>query len=264
MPFTSEAKPDPMQTKLFTPGRLLLALIALPLALGLAACGKKDDAAAAGPVGAPLNAVPPPAGKAWADVVSATPEGGYVMGNPNAPIKVIEYGSLTCPHCAEFEEKGFPHLRDDYVAKGTVSFEFRNFVRDPYDTTMAMLTRCGAPESFFALTEQVYSNQKAIFDQLQPIGAQLQAANLPPNQIFKAIGERGGLIDFFAARGIAKDQAAQCLAKSETATKLADDTAKAGDTFNITGTPTFLVNGKNVEVATWDALEPILKQAGAR
>jgi protein-disulfide isomerase len=254
-----------MQTKLFTPGRLLLALIALPLALGLAACGKKDDATgAAAPVGAPLNAVPPPAGKAWADVISATQDGGYVMGNPNAPIKVIEYGSLTCPHCAEFEEKGFPHLRDDYVSKGTVSFEFRNFVRDPYDTTMAMLVRCGSPDTFFALTEQVYSNQKAIFDQLQPIGAQLQAANLPPDQIFKAIGERGGLIDFFAARGIAKDQAAQCLAKSETATKLADETSKAGDTFSITGTPTFIVNGKNVEVATWDALEPILKQAGAR
>ena len=252
-----------MQTKLSTPGRLLLALIALPLAFGLAACGKKDDAAAV-PAGAALNAVAPPAGKAWADVVSPTPEGGYVMGNPNAPIKVIEYGSLTCPHCAEFEEKGFPHLRDEYVAKGTVSFEFRNFVRDPYDTTMAMLTRCGAPESFFALTEQVYSNQKAIFDQLQPIGAQLQAANLPPAKMFSAIGERGGLIEFFAARGIAKDQAAQCLAKSETATKLADDTSKAGDTFNITGTPTFIVNGKNVEVATWDALEPILKQAGAR
>ena len=253
-----------MQTKLFTPGRLLLALIALPLALGLAACGKKDDAATAGPVGGPLNAVAPPAGKAWADVVTVTPEGGYRMGNPNAPIKVIEFGSLTCPHCAEFEEKGYPHLRDEYVAKGTVNFEFRNFVRDPYDTTMAMLVRCGSPDSFFALTEQVYSNQKAIFDQLQPIGPKLQAANLPPAQIFKAIGEQGGLIDFFAARGIAKDQGAQCLAKSEAASKLADDTSKAGDSFNITGTPSFIVNGKNVEVATWDALEPILKQAGAR
>lgn len=256
-----------MQTKLFTPGRLLLALIALPLALGLAACGKKDDAgagAAAVAAGAPLNAVPPPAGKAWTDVIAVTPEGGYVMGNPNAPIKVIEFGSLTCPHCAEFEEKGYPHLRDEYVAKGTVSLEFRNFVRDPYDTTMAMLVRCGSPDSFFALTEQVYANQKAIFDQLQPVGPKLQAANLPPDQIFKAIGEQGGLIDFFAARGIAKDQGAQCLAKSDAATKLANDTSKAGDTYNVTGTPTFIVNGKNVEVATWEALEPILKQAGAR
>jgi protein-disulfide isomerase len=245
------------------PGRLLLALVALPLALGLAGCGKKDDAAALTSA-APAAKVAPPAGKAWADVVSVTPDGGYLMGNPNAPVKVIEFASLTCPHCAEFAEKGLPHLRDDYVANGTVSLEFRNFVRDPYDTTMAMLVRCGTPDSFFALTEQVFSNQKAIFEQLQPVGKQLQEANLPPGEVFKAIGERGGLTDFFAARGIAKDQAAQCLAKSETATKLADGTQKAGETFNISGTPTFIVNGRNVEVATWDALEPILKQAGAR
>jgi len=242
---------------------MLLALIALPLALGLAACGKKDNAA---PVttGTALNKVAPPPGQAWTDVVSVTPDGGYLMGNPNAPIKLIEFASLTCPHCAEFAEKGLPHLRDEYVAHGTVSLEFRNFVRDPYDTTMAMLVRCGAPESFFALTEQVFTNQKALFEQLQPVGPQLQAANLPPSDMFKAIGERGGLTDFFAARGIAKDQAAQCLGKVDTATKLADGTSKAGETFNVTGTPTFIVNGRNVEVATWESLEPILKQAGAR
>jgi len=252
-----------MQTTLFSPGRLVLALIALPLALGLAGCGKKEDGAA-GPSGSPVAAVAPPAGKAWAEVISVTPEGGYRMGNPNAPIKVIEFASLTCPHCGEFAEKGFPHLRDEYVAKGTVSLEFRNFVRDPYDTTMAMLVRCGSPDSFFALTEQVFANQKDIFEKLQPVGPALQAANLPPAQIFQAIGERGGLTDFFAARGVAKDQALQCLAKAETATKLADDTSKAGEAYNITGTPSFIVNGRNVEVATWDALQPILQQAGAR
>lgn len=243
--------------------RLLLAALAAPLALGLAGCEKKDNAASA-VAGAPTAKVTPPAGKAWADVVAVTPEGGYLMGNPNAPIKVVEFASLTCSHCAEFAEKGLPSLRDTYVANGTVSLEFRNFVRDPYDTTLAMLTRCSSPESFFALTEQVFANQKPIFDQLGPVGKELQAANLPPEQVFKAIGERGGLTDFFAARGIAKDQAMLCLAKSETASKLADSTQKDSDTFKITGTPTFLVNGRNVEVSTWDLLEPILKQAGAR
>lgn len=243
--------------------RVLMAAIALPLALGLAGCDKKDDAAGA-VAGAPAVKVAPPAGKAWADVVSVTPEGGYLMGNPNAQIKVIEFASLTCSHCAEFAEKGLPSLRDNYVANGTVSLEFRNFVRDPYDTTLAMLTRCGSPESFFALTEQVFANQKQIFDQLGPVGKELQAANLPPEQVFKAIGERGGLTDFFAARGVAKDQAMQCLAKSETASKLAANTQKDSDTFKITGTPTFLVNGRNVEVSTWELLEPILQQAGAR
>jgi protein-disulfide isomerase len=140
----------------------------------------------------PLNAVPPPAGKTLDRRRFGDARGRLRDGNPDAPIKVIEFGSLTCPHGAEFEEKGFPHLRDDYVAKGTVSLEFRNFVRDPDDTTMAMLTHCGAPESFFALTEQVYANQKAIFDQLQPIGAQLQAANLPAERCSRPSASAAG------------------------------------------------------------------------
>jgi len=242
-----------------------LLLLALPLTLGLAACGKKDDAAS-GPVtsDAALPKVAAPAGKAWSDVVSQTPDGGYVMGNPEAPIKIVEFGSLTCPHCGEFAEKGFPKLRDNYVNTGRVSLEFRNYVRDPFDTTMAMLTHCGTPESFFALTEQVYANQKDLFQGLQPVAKVLEANQVPAGKAFGVIADKGGLIDFFAARGIARDQATACLAKSETAEKLANDTQSATEKYNITGTPTFVVNGKNVDVATWEQLEPILQRAGAR
>lgn len=242
-----------------------LLLLALPVTLGLAACGKKDDAAS-GPVtsDAALPKVAAPAGKAWSDVVSQTPDGGYVMGNPEAPIKVVEFGSLTCPHCGEFAEKGFPKLRDNYVNTGRVSLEFRNYVRDPFDTTMAMLTHCGTPESFFALTEQVYANQKDLFQGLQPVAKVLEANQVPAGKAFGVIADKGGLIDFFAARGIARDQATACLAKSETAEKLANDTQSATEKYNITGTPTFVVNGKNVDVATWEQLEPILQRAGAR
>jgi len=242
-----------------------LALLALPLALGLAACGKKDDAS--GPAAQSADALPTvaaPAGKAWSDVVSKNADGGYIMGNPDAPIKLIEFGSLTCPHCAEFEEKGYPTLRDKYVNSGRVSLEFRNFVRDPFDTTMAMLTHCGTPDSFFALTQQVYANQKDIFDKLQPVAKEIQGQNLPPAQMFGVLADKGGLIDFFGARGIARDQATACLANTKTAEALASDAQTAGDKYNITGTPTFIVNGKNVDVATWEQLEPILQRAGAR
>jgi protein-disulfide isomerase len=242
-----------------------LLLLALPLTLGLAACGKKDDAGS-GPAtaDAPLPKVAATAGKAWTDVVSETADGGYVMGNPDAPIKVIEFGSLTCPHCGEFAEKGFPKLRDNYVSTGRVSLEFRNYVRDPFDTTLAMLTHCGTAESFFPLTEQVYANQKALFEGLQPVAKELEAAQPPAGKAFSVIGEKGGLVDFFAARGIARDQANACLAKSQTAEKLAMQTQTATEKYTITGTPTFIVNGKNVDVATWEQLEPILQRAGAR
>lgn len=244
--------------------KLLFALpLVLALACGVAACGKKDDAAAVADA-APLAAVPAPAGKAWSDVVTTTPEGGYLMGNPNAPLKLIEYGSLTCPHCAEFSEKGLPTLRDKYVASGRVSLEFRNFVRDKYDTTMAMLTRCSSPDAFFGLTEQVYANQKDIFAGLDGVAKDPSVATLSEDKLFPVLGARGGLIDFFAARGVAKDQAAQCLANTKVATALADGVQKATDQYQITGTPSFILNGRNLDVATWDALEPILKRAGAR
>jgi protein-disulfide isomerase len=239
--------------------RHAILLLALPLAV--AACNKQASSdAAGGDAAAPAAAIAPPAGKQWADVVATTPEGGYRMGNPDAPTKVVEFGSLTCPHCAEFAEKGFAPIRDKYVASGRVSFEFRNFVRDPIDLTAAMLTRCGSPESYFALTEQVFANQPAIFERAQSGIKQAQAAqNLPADRKFAAAAEALGLTDFFAARGISKDQAAACLAKSKTATELAEATQRQGEQYAIQGTPTFLINGRNVAVSTWEQLEPMLQ-----
>lgn len=243
---------------------LIAAPLALALSAGLAGCGKKDDAAAVADA-APLANVPAPAGtSSWADVITPTPEGGYLMGNPKAPLKLIEYGSLTCPHCAEFAEKGFPPLREQFVSTGRVSIEFRNFVRDKYDTTMAMLTRCSSPDAFFALTEQVYANQKDIFAGLEGLAKDPSIPTLSEDKLFPVIGTKGGLVDFFAARGVAKDQALQCLANTKTATALAEGVQKATDQYQITGTPTFILNGRNLEVATWEQLEPILKRAGAR
>ena len=70
------------------------------------------------------------------------PKAGFVMGNPDAKLKLIEYGSLTCPHCREFDEKGVPALIDNYVKTGQVSWEFRNYVRDAFDLTAALVARC--------------------------------------------------------------------------------------------------------------------------
>src|SRR3954470_19942795 len=73
--------------------RILCAV--LPI-LFVAACGKGDaggNSSGSAPAGAPVAAAQTPAGQNWVDVVSKTPEGGYVMGNPNAPVKLIEYGS---------------------------------------------------------------------------------------------------------------------------------------------------------------------------
>ena len=82
---------------------------------------------------APVKPVAPPKDGDWSSVVSETTAGGYLMGNPNAKVQVVEFGSMTCPHCAEFDEEAMKPLVDNYVKSGKVGFEFRNFVRDPFD-----------------------------------------------------------------------------------------------------------------------------------
>lgn len=247
--------------------RLMLAA-ALPLALGLAACGKKDDAAAGGSPdvhSTPIAKIAAPAGKRWSDVVTKTAEGGYRMGNPDAPIKLVEFGALSCSHCAEFADKGSAKIRDDYVASGRVSYEFRPFMLNILDVPATLLATCGPVETTIPLADQFWAWQPNMFTNIDAHKDQVQAATqLPPEKRFEAVADLTGMTDFFAARGISKDQAKACLTNTDAATKLASETQTYGDKYGITGTPTFYLNGKNIGSLTWEGLEPILQDAGAR
>lgn len=249
------------------PRTILLTMAASALALSLTAC--KDEPAAGGSTAAsaePIANISAPAGKKWMDQVAITPEGGYLMGNPDAPIKVIEFGSLTCSHCAAFAEEGFPVIRDKYVSTGRVSFEFRTFIRDPIDLTAAMLTRCGTPQSYFALTDQVFANQVGIQQNAQAKGEAFfqEFAAAPEDKRYQMLAEGTGLTQLFAASGIARDQANACLAKGDEAKKLADATQAQSQQYGIEVTPTFLINGEKQEGATIAVLEPVLQRLGAR
>ena len=245
--------------------RLFVVATLAPLALGLGGCSKEKEGSG-GLSGEPIAKIAAPAGKAWSDMVVKTPEGGYRMGNPDAPIKLVEYGSLTCPHCAELSEKGSAEIRDTFVGSGRVSFEFRNFVRDAMDVTAAMLTRCGAPEGYFALTEQAFANQGAMIQKVQAAGdAAFNAAiALPDGKRGVAMGQLTGLTEFFAARGIAKDQANACLANGAEAAALAKRTQDQAEQFKIEGTPTFFVNGQSIGSLSWEELRTKLQTLGAR
>ena len=107
-------------------------LLATAAIFASAACNAENKAGSS--PSAPIEAIKAPNGD-WSKLVSRTPEGGYLMGNPKADVKLVEFGSMSCPHCAEFEEKGAQKLINDYVKTGRVSYEFRNFVRDPLDIT---------------------------------------------------------------------------------------------------------------------------------
>ena len=242
-----------------------LALTA-PLALALAACGSDatDPATASA---APVAAVPAPAGTAWRDTVTETPQEGYLVGNPNAPIKLVEFGSLTCPTCAAFAVEGMEPLLSKYVDSGRVSFELRNFaVHGPVDIVLARMVRCGAKEAVVPLSDQVWHNVQSLTGPLQANQAALeQAMSLPMDQRFVAMAQIGGFYDFFASRGISADQAKACLADVPSLEKLAAATDRYAKEDGVNGTPTFTLNGKKLDgVNGWAALEPVLQRAGAR
>lgn len=238
-----------------------LALVAL--SLSVAACGgKKDETTKA--TGEPIAAVAAPAGTSWSETVAPTADGYFVMGNPAAKAKLVEYGSFTCSHCRDFSAEASPEIKK-IVDTGKMSYEFRTYVRDPIDISTALLASCGGKDIFYPLTEQFFANQTAMFEKAQALGdAKYQALmSAPPAQRFGQVAAAVGLIDFAKQRGISEAQAKQCLADTATAERLAKGVEAANGQYKIEGTPTFILNGVVVEnTANWAALQPKLREAG--
>lgn len=244
--------------------RTALLLTTLPLALGLAAC-KQEAAEGGAPTGAPVAKVLAPPGKTWAEQVTLTPDGGYLMGNPNAPVKLLEYGALSCSHCAEFSEAGSVELRDAFVNSGRVSYELRYFMLNALDVPAALLATCGPVEAVIPVSDQFWAAQKDMFAALQANTALYEsAATMQPAQRFATIAKAGGMDKFFAARGIAADQANACLANVDKAGQLMAATDKAQVDLGVSGTPTFFLNGIKIDGNTWPVVKAALEKAGAR
>jgi protein-disulfide isomerase len=235
---------------------------AAALALVLAACGGGGGNISQADLDKPLTQIKAPQGE-WTEVVSETPEGGFRMGNPNAPVKLVEYASLSCPHCAEFEEQGVPTLRDKYVKSGQVSWEFRTFLLFPSDSGVSMLLHCQGSTPFFRLSEELYASQRDWAGKLETLTdqqkQQLQA--MSPQQAGAALVQMLGLDEFFRQRGMPQSRIDSCLADKAVADKVGGIT-QLGTKEGVTGTPTFFINGKQApETAAWGKLEPQLRAA---
>lgn len=246
--------------------RLTFAAALAPLALGLAACSKSETDSASALSGAPIAKVAPPAGKTWAEVTAVTPEGGYRIGNPDAPIKMMEFGALSCSHCAEYSEKSSAEMRDSFVNSGRVSYELRLVMNNALDVPAALLATCGSPEAVVPLAEQFWAWQTKMFENLKAAGDDKMKAvgALPREQQFAALAQLGGLDQFFAARGIAADQGKACLSDTARAEKLVKQTDDILKNYQVEGTPTFYINGKKVDMNTWEMIKAELERLGSR
>jgi protein-disulfide isomerase len=246
-----------MRTLHFT--RLALTAVA---AFGIAACNSGGSA----PTGDAVAKVAAPAGQKWSDVARATQD-GVIIGNPDAPLKLIEFASPTCSHCAEFSKEGSAALKSEFVDSGRVSLEIRPFMLNAIDLVVASIVNCAGPERFVPLLDNVYATQADMFAGVQ--SADQTAANaamqLPETQRFPALARALKLDTYFAARGMAAADIDRCLADPAAVNRWQESTTRNQAAFEITGTPTFILNDQVMTgVGTWDGVRDGLRAAGAR
>jgi protein-disulfide isomerase len=246
--------------------KIFLTAATATIALTLAGCGGEGTKAPTPAEGGTANtaAIPAPNGGDWAETVTQTPEGGFLMGNPDAPVKVVEYASMTCSHCADFSTNAMPLLVQNYIKTGQVSLELRNFVRDPADLAAALLARCGGAAPFFKLTEQMFAAQGDWIGKLQQMSQADQQAlsTAAPEQVIGKMADQADLVQFVRVRGIPEERARACLADEAALKQLVSMNEAATRDYQVQGTPTFLINGAVVpNTADWATLEPKIREA---
>jgi protein-disulfide isomerase len=171
-------------------------------------------------------------GPASTGAVTTTPEGvlavtpdDMTLGKADAPVTMIEYASLTCPHCAHFETATFPQIQSAYIDTGKVRFVFRDFPLDPLALRAAILAHCAGKERYFGFVQVLFQNQPD-WDQAKD-----------PDAALASIAKIGG---------IGKEQFDKCLADDALAESVIKTRHDAEKSLTIESTPTFFVNGKKV------------------
>jgi protein-disulfide isomerase len=140
-----------------------------------------------------------------------------------AGLPVIEYGSLTCPHCAAFSREVLPELKKDYIDTGKVRYIFREFSRNPLDVAAFVLARCVGDDKALAAIDLLFSEQDkwAFVDKpLEPLIAAMRPT------------------------GLSHDQAMACLKDQAKADAIVAVGKRASDEIKMNGTPTFVIGGK--------------------
>ena len=140
-----------------------------------------------------------------------------------AGLPVIEYGSATCPHCAHFDHDTWPLFKKAYVDTGKVRYVFREYSRNNLDVAAFMLARCVGDEKAFATIELLFASQDS-----------WAFANNPLD----------GLMTALRPTGMSRDKATACLNDQAKADAMAQIAKTADETFKISGTPSFIIDGK--------------------
>lgn len=148
--------------------------------------------------------------------------GDVVLGSPDAPVTVIEYASLTCPHCASFHIQTWPRVKAEYVETGKVQFIMREVYFDAFGLWASMIARCGGEPGFYPMIDQFLTQQR-----------EWSGAQDPTPEILK-IGRINGL---------SAEEMRACLSDEEYAKTLLANYQTHAEEHGIQSTPAFIING---------------------
>ena len=191
----------------------------------------------------------------WNSAIAVTADGSHQLGNPEAPVKLTEFVSYTCPHCAHFQKESDPVLRLTVIPQGKVSITVTNLLRNPIDLTVAMLTNCGDPKRFFVRHNAFFATQDTWLAKAQTMTqAQEQRwyqGTLPDRM--RAIASDFGFYEKMSGWGIDRAQTDACLADTATLDKLKAQQQEAA-TLGLNSTPSFTLNGEALQVHDWPSV----------
>jgi protein-disulfide isomerase len=151
----------------------------------------------------------------------------HVMGDPKAPITMIEYASLTCPHCAHFNTTELPQIEEKWVKTGKVKLIYRDFPLDQTATQAAQLAECAGNDKYFAVLDMMFRGQGVWATAKDPIAELAKSLRI-------------------AGMGDAEVKA--CLANDAVATGVIND-YRGGETLGVNSTPTIFINGEQFKGA---------------
>ena len=159
---------------------------------------------------------------AEAELMQPGPLGDEVMGDDKAPVTIIEYASMTCPHCANFAINTFPQLKEKYIDTGKVRYILREFPFDPVAAGAFMLARCAGKDKYYPVVDLLFRTQRtwAVEKPLGPLLATVKQA------------------------GFTEDSFKQCLSNQKVLDGIEWVRNRATEKFKVDSTPTFFINGQ--------------------
>ena len=194
----------------------------------------------------------------WVAKVFATPSGSHVIGNPEAKIRLVEYVSYTCSHCAEFEKEASGELALGFIRQGKGSLEYRSYLRNIVDVAATLMVGCGDP-SRFPLNHSIMLRAQEKWLGNVPEAKQRNWATISDfGSRMRTVAADLHLYDQFETRGYRRTDLDRCLGNEALAKAITQENQVATSVGAVNGTPSFLINDRPQDAGDWASLRPVL------